>query len=99
MNESGETTGAIKNFRAITNHKRGAITRTEMLHHELYAELKQVQSDLKGAKAFDNDAYLPEIARLEVKQNKLLEQIQAKRAEVDTQVAATQGEKRSRAYS
>lgn len=96
MNESGEPTGAIKNFRAITNHKRGAITRTEMLHHELYAELKQVQSDLKGAKAFDNDAYLPEIARLEAKQNKLLDQIQAKRAEVDTQVAATQGEKRSR---
>ena len=96
QDKNGTNTLSLKALRAISLHPDGAHTRASMLHADLYAELSNLQEEIKTIRASDDQRHLAASVEVEKKFAALNSKISEKVKEVSEQVSSSQGEARPR---
>ena len=105
QNQEGDSTAALKNLRAITNHHYGAVQKHAMLYHEDFAAIEGIQAKMKSASDILRNTSTPDLeaekakktlAKLDEELYALQRKFAATRAEVSAAVKAKQGEARTR---
>ncbi|MFZ4538168.1 DEAD/DEAH box helicase family protein [Propionivibrio sp.] len=97
MGKEGTNTNALKTLRAITMHPDGAITRGNMLHGDLIAEMNIASQNAKMARMSDDMRDWPMGEVHQKKADEAARKLEAARAIIKQEIADNQGEKRPRA--
>lgn len=95
--KTGKDTLALDALRAISLHPRGAGRRLEMLHGDIIRKRNRAAADAKMARMSDDQRDWATAPALQEEADRLSRLLDEKRKEIEADIRARQGEKRTRA--